>query len=170
VDPNGERNRVGCTDYVYGKISEINPVDLQIKVDGVLVQVTEDTVIMKYKVPIAFEDLVVGMTVCAKGEYVDDVLVAAKINVMKDCGQGCAEIQGVIKSIDPVAMQIVVDDVTVQVTADTVIKQKCQVIKFEDLEIGMTVCIKGEYKDDILYAKVIAVCGGCGGGGGGGCR
>ncbi|MEN6425903.1 MAG: DUF5666 domain-containing protein [Phycisphaerales bacterium] len=71
---------------ITGTISAINDATQQIIVNGVTVQATDDTVITittrKVQVPIAFDDLDIGMTVRVCGKVIDGVLVADKINVM----------------------------------------------------------------------------------------
>lgn len=138
---------------IRGEITDIIAADEQIIVDGVTVQVTEDTVIMENKVEITFADLEIGMTVKVRGVYDNDVLVAKKINVMGDC----ARIEGEIDSIDYTLEEFVVGTVTVQITEDTVITKKHVPITFADLEVGMTVCACGELVGDVLTATKINV-------------
>ena len=161
-----ERNR-GSNDKVMlkGEIDTINNTAKQIVVENVTVQVTPSTMILQGGLPLEFKDLEVGDTVCILGKYKKKILIAFII-VVKECGGGCGEVQGDIDSIDSVNKLIVVDDVKVKVTPNTIIKKKCEQIKFEDLEVGMFVCVQGEYKGKILYATQITVKGGCGGGGG----
>ena len=64
---------------------------------------------------------------------------------------------GEIASIDPVAQQIVVNDVTVQVTESTVIWMKGAAITFADLEVGMPVKAVGDVHDDVLIATRVTV-------------
>lgn len=67
------------------------------------------------------------------------------------------EIVGEITAIDPVARQIVVADVTVQITSATVLTAKGDPITFEYLAVGMTVKVAGPLCDDVLTANRIAV-------------
>lgn len=67
------------------------------------------------------------------------------------------EILGTITSIDPVAQQIVVNDVTIQLTESTVIWMKGAEITFADLEIGMPVKAVGDLCNDVLAATRITV-------------
>lgn len=67
------------------------------------------------------------------------------------------EIVGEITAIDAVAMQIIVADVTVQVTAETVLAAKGQPIAFGDLAVGMTVKVVGPLCGDVLTANRITV-------------
>jgi hypothetical protein len=154
IDPDRNRDRTTC-DKIYGKIESINAAEKQIVVNDVTVQVTDDTEITKDDKPISFDDLEVGMYVVACGEYDEDVLIAKKIKVkVFDC-----DLKGEIKSIDETKKQIVVDDVTVQITDDTKIHKKWETLEFEDLEVGLIVGVKGEYKGDVLVAKTVSVCG-----------
>jgi ribosomal protein L24 len=157
VDPNRNREQK-CCDTVSGKIESINAAEKQIVVNDVTIQVTDDTVITKEGTPISFDDLEVGMYVCACGEYEEEILIAKKIKVkVFEC-----DLKGEITSINAAEKQIIVDDVTVQITDDTKIHKKWKILEFEDLEVGMLVCVKGELQGSVLIAKTVSVCG-CGG-------
>lgn len=67
------------------------------------------------------------------------------------------DVVGTITSIDPATQQIVVGDVTVQLTESTVIWMKGAAIAFADLEVGMPVKAVGDYSDDILVATRVTV-------------
>lgn len=71
--------------------------------------------------------------------------------------QECVRVEGVISAIDSVAQQIVVADVTVQVTEDTVIRMKGKPFPFEDLQVGMTVAACGLMDEDVLVARRVTV-------------
>lgn len=66
-------------------------------------------------------------------------------------------IEGEITAIDLNNQQIVVTGVTVQVTPETVIKMRGQVILFGDLKVGMTVAACGTMEGDVLVAYRITV-------------
>lgn len=70
---------------------------------------------------------------------------------------GATRIEGTIGAIDADAQQIVVADVTVQVTADTVIKMGSKAIAFADLKVGMTVAACGVLDGDVLVASRVNV-------------
>lgn len=59
--------------------------------------------------------------------------------------------------IDLAAKQIVVDGYVVQIDAKTVIHMRGSEISIADLNIGMTVKVKGPLKEGILYARRITV-------------
>jgi hypothetical protein len=67
---------------VEGVITAIDAGAQQIVVSGVTVQITPQTTLVMKGVPIAFEDLAVGMTVRACGLMSGDVLVAKNVSVM----------------------------------------------------------------------------------------
>ena len=138
---------------VEGKIESIDPLEKQIVVYNMTIQVTQETIIVMEGEEITFDDLEVDMTVRATGVMEKDLMIARHIRVKGEC----VEVEGKIASIDPVAMQIVVDDLTIQVTATTIIKMKTTVIKFEDLKVGMTVKACGEMDGGVLVAKKICV-------------
>ncbi|MBU0717614.1 MAG: hypothetical protein KJ749_05135 [Planctomycetes bacterium] len=62
-----------------------------------------------------------------------------------------------IASIDDVAQQITVGDITVQVTETTRINMGRQIISFDDLAIGQTVAVSGVMDGDVLVAVNISV-------------
>jgi hypothetical protein len=66
-------------------------------------------------------------------------------------------IEGVITAIDSGAQQLVVDGVTVQVTPDTLITMKEQLLSFDDLRVAMTVVVCGLTDGDVLVAHHINV-------------
>jgi hypothetical protein len=66
-------------------------------------------------------------------------------------------IEGPITAIDPALLQIVVTDVTVQVTGDTIIKEYGRVIGFDKLTLGSTVAVCGLLDGDVLVANRITV-------------
>ena len=138
---------------IEGKITSIDPVEEQIVVGGKTIQVTEDTKIVKEQEEIEFSDLEVDMMVRVRGLIKQGVLVAYHICVKSDC----IKVEGEIASIDPVEKQIVVSDLTIQITADTVIKTRTKILTFEDLEVGQTVKACGEMDNDILVAKKVCV-------------
>jgi hypothetical protein len=70
---------------------------------------------------------------------------------------GGPQIEGAIESIDSAAEQIVVDGTTVQVTPDTVIKMGKDELSFDELELGMTVIVCGQWDGAILLAHQINV-------------
>ena len=73
------------------------------------------------------------------------------------CGDQ-VKIEVEITAINPPAMQITVDETTVQVTADTVIRRNCQNITFEDLEVGLNAMVMGTYDNNgVLVATRIMV-------------
>jgi hypothetical protein len=72
-------------------------------------------------------------------------------------GPKCTQIEGVIDSIDEGTMQLTIDDLTVQVTNDTVITLRRDPITFDNLEVGMTVMVCGQMDGDILDACKINV-------------
>lgn len=138
---------------VEGEITSIDPVEEQIVVDDKTIQVTEDTKIVMEQEEITFADLELDMVVRVRGLVKNDVIVAQHIRVKGDCTQ----LEGEITSIDPVELQIVVNDVTIQVTKDTILKMSHQLITFEDLEVGQTVKACGTMDNDVLVAKKICV-------------
>jgi hypothetical protein len=138
---------------VEGEITSIDPVEEQIVVDGKTVQVTEDTKIVQEQEEITFNDLELDMMVRVRGLVKNDVIIAQHIRVKCEC----TELEGEITSIDPVELTLVVDNVTVQVTKDTIIKMKTQLITFEDLKVGQTVKVCGTMDNDVLVAKKICV-------------
>lgn len=69
----------------------------------------------------------------------------------------CIRVEGVITAIDPGAQQITVAGVTVQVTADTIIKMRGQVQTFDYLQVGMTVAACGLMDEDVLVARRVTV-------------
>lgn len=142
-----------CWIIVEGKITSIDPVEEQIVVADKTIQVTEDTRIVMEQEEISFADLEVDMMVRVRGVVKQGVFIALHIRVKCEC----TEVEGEITSIDPVELQIVVDNVTVQVTKDTLIKMKHQIITFEDLEVGQTVKACGTMDNDVLVAKKVCV-------------
>ena len=73
------------------------------------------------------------------------------------CVAGAVRIEGAIASLDASAQQIVVGDVTVQVTDSTLIRQQRQVISFADLSVGETVAACGVMGSDVLVANRVTV-------------
>ena len=71
--------------------------------------------------------------------------------------QECVRVEGVIAAIDYEAQWIVVADVTVQVTPETVIKMRGKPFPFEDLQFGMTVAACGLMDEDVLVARRVTV-------------
>jgi hypothetical protein len=75
--------------------------------------------------------------------------------------QECVRVEGAITAIDYEAQWIVVADVTVQVTPDTLIRMRGKPFPFEDLQVGMTVAACGLMDEDVLVARRVTVrCGG----------
>jgi hypothetical protein len=70
-------------------------------------------------------------------------------------GPGRVQITGVITAIGD--QQIVVDDVTVQVTPTTLITMRTTEIAFDDLALGMTVRVCGKMSDSVLVADRVNV-------------
>jgi len=66
-------------------------------------------------------------------------------------------IEGVITAIDSENLQIIVGDVTVQATPNTVITMKEELLSFDDLRVGMTVVVCGLTDGDVLRAHYINV-------------
>ena len=66
-------------------------------------------------------------------------------------------ILGDISSIDLVTRQIVVNDVTIQLTETTTIQAKGDPIAFENLEVGMLVKAVGDMSGDILMATRVTI-------------
>lgn len=66
-------------------------------------------------------------------------------------------IEGVITAIDSDTQQLLVDGVTVQVTPDTLITMKEQLLAFDDLRVDMTVMACGLTDGDVLVAHHINV-------------
>ena len=66
-------------------------------------------------------------------------------------------VEGEITAIDLAAQQIVVEGYTIQIDGKTYIHMKGDEITIADLEVGMTVKVKGPLKGDILYARRITV-------------
>jgi hypothetical protein len=73
----------------------------------------------------------------------------------RDKGGKVMEIKGEITKIDAATKQIVVTiikkkpyDITVQVIAKTVIKDKTGKLSFKDLKVGMSAYVKGQFKKD----------------------
>ena len=71
--------------------------------------------------------------------------------------QECVRVEGVIASIDSDELQIVVADVTVQVTPDTLIRMRGKPFPFENLQVGMTVAACGLMDKDLLVARRVTV-------------
>ena len=67
------------------------------------------------------------------------------------------ELVGEITAIDLAAQQIVVEGQTVQIDGKTYIHMRGEEITIADLEVGMTVKVKGPLKGEVLYARRIAV-------------
>jgi hypothetical protein len=72
-----------CT-QIEGVIDSIDASNMQLTIDGLTIQVTEDTIILQKQAPITFEVLTVGMTVKVCGQMEGDILVACKICVKCD--------------------------------------------------------------------------------------
>jgi hypothetical protein len=72
-------------------------------------------------------------------------------------GGGCTRIEGVITAIDADTLQLVVADVTVQVTEQTVIRKSGQAITLSDLALGETVAACGIVEEDVLLANRVTV-------------
>ena len=70
---------------------------------------------------------------------------------------GGVRIEGVIGAIDPGSQQLLVGDVTVQVTPNTIITMGSEEILFDDLAVGMTVVVCGKVEGDLLFAHKITV-------------
>jgi hypothetical protein len=66
-------------------------------------------------------------------------------------------IEGVITAIDPDSEQLTVDGVVVQVTPNTEITMKDEVISFDVLAVGMTVRVCGVMEEEILKAHKVNV-------------
>lgn len=73
------------------------------------------------------------------------------------CPNACTRIEGVISSIDPQALELVVGDITVVADENTIIKQQGRVIEFSELAVGQTIVACGTLDGDTLLAKRITV-------------
>jgi hypothetical protein len=68
------------------------------------------------------------------------------------------QITGEITAVDSVSQQIVVGDVTVQVTPDTALTMGVDsAIGFDDLAVGMTVKVCGKWDGAVLVAERVNV-------------
>ena len=72
-------------------------------------------------------------------------------------GAPAIRVEGVITAIDAEALQIVVSDLTVQITPNTVITMGGTVLDFEDLSVGMTAMVCGVMDGEVLKANKINV-------------
>jgi len=66
---------------IEGVITDIDSANQRLIVDGVVVQVTPNTVITMKDAVISFDDLQVGMTVMVCGVMEEEILKAHKVNV-----------------------------------------------------------------------------------------
>ena len=157
---------------IEGPITAIDPVLLQLVVTDVTVQVTDTTIIKERGRTIGFDQLALGATVAACGLIEDDVLVANRVTV-RPCvpvlpvtavstlqtavATGTTRIEGVITAIDADLLQLLVADTLVQVTDTTLIRERGQIIGFDQLEVGITVAACGTLTDDVLVAQHVTV-------------
>ncbi|MCP4246118.1 MAG: hypothetical protein GY778_03630 [bacterium] len=70
---------------------------------------------------------------------------------------GCVRIEGLIGQIDASAQQFTVAGTVVQVTEDTVLKMRGQLITFADLAVGQTIAVCGLENDDLVTANRVTV-------------
>jgi hypothetical protein len=71
--------------------------------------------------------------------------------------QECVRVEGEITAIDYEAQWIVVADVTVQVTPETLIKMRGKPFSFDDLQVGIRVAACGLMDEDVLVARRVTV-------------
>lgn len=82
----GRCNGPGNGTRIEGVITAIDAATLQFTIEATTVQVTAETWLQRNGRSIAFDDLVVGQTVAACGQFVDDILVAQRVTV-RLCGR-----------------------------------------------------------------------------------
>jgi hypothetical protein len=135
---------------VEGVIKTISATQIVVTVDtnhDVTVAITPDTIFRKDDMAIAPTDLKVGDNVEVKAVMKDNVLSAALIRLETQQNERpeLVEIIGVIKSVSPTQL-VVTDvhntDVTVKITADTMIRKGDHAATTADLAIGDRVEVK----------------------------
>jgi Domain of unknown function (DUF5666) len=148
----------GSSHLVRGPINEIIADEMQLMVGDVRVQVNSETSITDITcTEINFDDLEVGMKLFVLGDWTDEIFTAKRIFVLHEFPGFEDKVLGRINEINTGAMQLVVDETTVQVTSETNIISFGGGLGFDDLEVGMRVLAMGEGIAGTFTAKRIFV-------------
>ncbi|MBN1295517.1 hypothetical protein JXA80_01975 [bacterium] len=130
----------------------------------VVIQVTEETIILNAFGPITLADVQLGDIANAFGAWEGDRFIATEIFIIDDPGPGPGDhYHGIIDAIDPDAMtfDLVFDDhgametIIVQVTEATFFDGPLGPLTFDDLEIGLEADVAGLWQEEMFVAEFV---------------
>jgi hypothetical protein len=164
--PGRRRSAVGDNKFEYEGIIKTAAADSLVVTtshkEDVTVALTDKTVIRHGETTIAAADLKPGERVHVRATTVDTVTTATLVLVQdeNDDNSGDIGVSGIVKSVgtDSLVVTTATGDVTVNVDANTVLREKSQAITLADIKVGDRVEAEGTKVDDhTLLAKHIQV-------------